>query len=239
MKILQPLFNQALLVGWRFQNCSLYEDEKKATLFSQWMVMSGNRLEGWVFVWKAIVPMCRVVPEGWCSSIGGFIHPFLFIVSVSVVVELCVNCLHPQKKKKKLCARARVFVCVLFLRLVLSSRSLAPSLAQRRRRRRRRGPTTAAAVVAYLVCFPSFLPSFPPARAFLLAFRFSHHCHHSFLPVCVCCLVIYELRLHRLQSLYPPLSFPPFLRSLIVLFCLSLSRNLKFCPHLFVCLFVV
>jgi hypothetical protein len=23
-----------------------------------------------------------------------------------------------------------------------------------------------------------------------------------------------------------------------VLFCLSLSRNLKFCPHLFVCLFV-
>lgn len=130
--------------------------------------MSGNRLVGWVFVWKAIVPMCRVVPEGWCSSIGGFIHPFLFIVSVSVVVELCVNCLHPQKKKKKLCARARVFVCVLFLRLVLSSRSLAPSLAQRRRRRRRRGPTTAAAVVlAYLVCFPSFLPSFITARSCL------------------------------------------------------------------------
>jgi hypothetical protein len=202
--------------------------------------MSGNRLEGWVFVWKAIVPMCRVVPEGWCSSIGGFIHPFLFIVSVSVVVELCVNCLHPPKKKKKLCARARVFVCVLFLRLVLSSRSLAPSLAQRRRRRRRRGPTTAAAVVlAYLVCFPSFLPSFPPARAFLLAFRFSHHCHHSFLPVCVCCLVIYELRLHRLQSLYPPLllpSLPPLPHCALLSLTLSESQVLPSLVCLFVCL---
>ncbi len=177
--------------------------------------------------------MCRVVPEG-CSSIGGFIHPFLFIVRVSVV-ELCVNCLHTQKKKKN-CARARVFVCVLFLRVVLSSRSLAPSLAQRRRRRRRRGPTTAAAaVVAYLVCFPSF-PSFPPARAFLLALRFSHHCHHSFLPVCVCCLVIYELRLHRLQSLYPPLS--PSLPSSAPSLCSFVSHSLGISSFALTCLFV-
>lgn len=108
------------------------------------------------FVWEAVVPMCGGA-EG-CSSIGGIIHPFLFTVKVSVV-ELCVNCLHPQKKKKTVRARARVCVRVV-LRLVLSSRSLAPSLAPRRRRRRRRGPTTAA-VVAYLVCFPSFLHSRP------------------------------------------------------------------------------
>jgi hypothetical protein len=68
---------------------------------------------------EAIVPMCGG-PEG-CSSIGGFIHPFLFTVKVSVV-ELCVNCLHP--KKEKLCARARAFVCVLFSP---RARSLLPS----------------------------------------------------------------------------------------------------------------
>lgn len=178
------------------------------------------------------VPMCRVVPEGF-SSICGFIHPFLFIVRVSVV-ELCVNCLHPPKKKKN-CARARACLCACcFLRLVLSSRSLAPSLAQRRRRRRRRGPTTAAAaVVAYLVCF-SFLPSFPPARAFLLALRFSHHCHHSFLSVCVCCLVIYELRLHRLQSLYPS----PSLLSSAPSLCSFVSHSLGISSFALTCLFV-
>jgi hypothetical protein len=162
-------------------------------------------------------------PEG-CSSIGGFIHPFLFTVKVSVV-ELCVNCLHPKKEK----LRARARVCV---RVVLPSRSLAPSPAQRRRRRRRRGPTTAA-VVAYLVCFPSFLHSRPLVPS----------CSHSasliiaiILPVCDCCLVIYELRLHRLQSLSPPpLSHPPLPHCVLLSLTLSESQVL---PPL-VCLFVV
>jgi hypothetical protein len=128
MKVSQPLYNQALLVGWRFQNCSLYEDEKKATLFSQWMVMSGNRLEGWVFVWEAIVPMCRVVPEG-CSFIHWRIHSSIPFHCKSFGSCWVVCKFSASPKKKKYCARARACLCACCFCVLFCprARSLLPS----------------------------------------------------------------------------------------------------------------
>ncbi len=116
-----------LLVGWRvhnryitlfllderFQNCSLW-GWKEGQLYSHngWLCLVIGWRDGFCLGGHSTyVRRCRGVFIHWQihSSLGGFIHPFLFTVKVSVV-QLCVKLSAPQKKKT-VRARARLCAC--------------------------------------------------------------------------------------------------------------------------------